>query len=66
MTAKVENIIAQFRDLCTGNFDFFSPQGKCDHAPGGATLGAPEKMAGTSFFPKGGVRVLRTHCQAFL
>jgi hypothetical protein len=26
MTANVETIIAQFRAICTGNFDFLSPQ----------------------------------------
>jgi hypothetical protein len=28
-TARVENIIAQFRAICTGNFDFLSLQDKC-------------------------------------
>jgi hypothetical protein len=26
MTTNIEIIIAQFRDLCTGNFDFFYPR----------------------------------------
>jgi hypothetical protein len=41
MTANIEIIIAQFAAICTGNFDFFSPQDECDHAPGG--LRAREK-----------------------